>query len=42
MSQAKRGHLPYGYKIENGSAVVREEEAEQLRKMYEGYLGGVS
>ena len=22
MSQAKRGHLPYGYKIENGSAVI--------------------
>ena len=42
MSQAKRGHLPYGYKIENGSAVVCEEEVEQLRKMYEGYLGGLS
>ena len=42
MSQAKRGHLPYGYKIENGIAVVCEEEAAQLRKMYEGYLGGLS
>ena len=42
MSQAKRGHLPYGYKIENGSAVICEEEAAQLRKMYEGYLGGLS
>ena len=35
-----RGHLPFGYKIENGIAVVCEEEADQLRKMYEGYLGG--
>ena len=42
MSQAERGHLPYGYKIENGIAVVCEEEAAQLRKMYEGYLGGLS
>lgn len=42
MSQAKRGHLPYGYKIENGIAVVCEEEAEPLRKMYEGYLDGLS
>ena len=42
MSQTRRGHLPYGYKIENGIAVVCEEEAAQLRKMYEGYLGGLS
>lgn len=42
MSQAKRGHLPYGYKIENGTAVVCEEEAAKLRKMYEGYLAGLS
>ena len=33
-----RGHLPYGYKIENGIAVVCEEEAQQLREMYKGYL----
>ena len=42
MSQTRRGHLPYGYKIENGIAVVCEEEAAQLQKMYEGYLGGLS
>ena len=42
MSQTRRGHLPYGYKIENGIAVICEEEAAQLRKMYEGYLGGLS
>ena len=42
MSQTRRGHLPFGYKIENGTAVVCEEEAVQLRKMYDGYLGGLS
>ena len=46
MSQAKRGHLPYGYKIENGSAVVCEEEAAQLQdeldeeEEYESYMTG--
>ena len=34
--------MPFGYKIENGTAVVCEEEAVQLRKMYDGYLGGLS
>ena len=37
-----RGHTPYGYRIENGVAVVCEEEAAQLRTMYEGYLSGLS
>ena len=37
-----RGHTPYGYRIENGAAVIHEEEAAQIRKMYEGYLGGLS
>lgn len=37
-----RGHTPFGYKIENGVAVVCEEQAAQLRKMYEGYLSGLS
>lgn len=38
----RRGHTPYGYRIENGVAVICEEEAAQIRKMYEGYLGGLS
>ena len=38
----RRGHTPYGYRIENGMAVICEEEAAQIRKMYEGYLGGLS
>ena len=37
-----RGHTPYGYRIENGAAVIHEEEAAQIRKMYKGYLGGLS
>lgn len=37
-----RGHTPFGYKIENGIAVVCEDQAAQLRKLYEGYLGGLS
>ena len=37
-----RGHTPYGYRIENGAAVIHEEEAAQIQKMYEGYLGGLS
>lgn len=38
----RKGHTPYGYRIENGMAVICEEEAAQIRKMYEGYLGGLS
>ena len=34
--------MPYGYRIENGTAVVCKEQAAQIRKVYEGYLGGLS
>lgn len=37
-----RGHTPFGYRIENGMAVVCEEEVAQIRKLYEGYLNGLS
>ena len=37
-----RGHTPFGYRIENGMAVVCEEEAAQIRKLYEAYLKGLS
>lgn len=36
------GHTPYGYRIENGKAVVDEEQAAQIRKMYGGYLRGLA
>ena len=38
----KLGHTPYGYHIENGVAVVCENEAEQVRKVYEYYLSGLA
>ena len=39
---AKRGHTPFGYRIENGRAVVNEQEGEQLRQIFTGYLSGLS
>lgn len=36
----RRGHTPFGYRIENGAAVIVPEEAEQIRKIYAGYLSG--
>lgn len=35
------GHTPYGYRIENGRAVLDEEKAAAVRKLLEGYLGGM-
>ena len=37
-----RGHTPYGYRIENSTAFICEEQAGQIRKIYEGYLSGLS
>lgn len=36
------GHTPYGYRIENGVAVIDEDAADKLRKLYENYLTGLS
>lgn len=36
------GHTPYGYIIENGIAVIDEEKATNVRKLYQGYLQGLS
>jgi len=35
-------HTPYGYRIEDGKAVINEDEAEQVRSLYAGYLLGLS
>lgn len=35
-------HVPYGYRIENGKAVLDEEKAEQVKKLYKGYLSGLA
>ncbi len=34
-------HIPYGYRTEQGKAVVVEDQAAQIRKIYEGYLSGL-
>ena len=36
------GHTPYGYKIENGKAVIDETAAEKLRILFDNYLNGLS
>ena len=35
------GHTPYGYRIEDGKAVV-DEIAEQVKELFSGYLAGLS
>ena len=37
-----RGHTPFGYRIENGVAVVCEKEAAQIRMLFKGYMSGLS
>lgn len=34
------GHTPYGYRIENGQAVIDEEKADQVRLIFKEYLSG--
>lgn len=36
------GHTPFGYRIENGVAVVDEHAAEQVLALYQSYLSGGS
>lgn len=35
-------HTPYGYKIENGQAVIDEAAAATIRKLYKNYLSGMA
>jgi hypothetical protein len=35
-------HTPFGYRIENGIAVVDKENARKIRKLYVSYLSGLS
>ena len=37
-----RGHTPYGYRIENGTAYVDEAKAEQVRTIFKEYTSGNS
>lgn len=34
------GHTPYGYRIENGIAVIDDQAAEKIRMLYQSYLSG--
>ena len=36
------GHTPFGYRIENGKAVIDDAAAAQVRDLYKNYLGGLS
>ena len=36
------GRIPYGYRIENGQAVLDEKAAEQVRALFRSYLSGDS
>jgi hypothetical protein len=36
------GHTPFGYRIENGKAVINEEAAEQIKTLFQSYLSGDS
>lgn len=37
----RRGHIPYGYKIENGAAAIDEEQVAKIKALYEAYLSGM-
>lgn len=36
------GHTPFGYRIENGKAVIDDTAAEQIRTLFRVYLSGDS
>lgn len=35
-------HIPFGYTIQNGRAVVNEEEAVKIKELFGAYLSGLS
>lgn len=35
-------HTPFGYRIENGKAVIDKEDAEQIKTLFQSYLSGDS
>ena len=35
-------HIPFGYRIENGRAVIDEATAEQVRNLFRNYLAGMA
>ena len=35
-------HIPYGYRIENGRAVIDEEQAAAVRDFFQNYISGMA
>ncbi|MGF7398641.1 recombinase family protein [Thermoanaerobacterium thermosaccharolyticum] len=35
-------HIPFGYAIKNGKAVVNEKEAVKIKELFGAYLSGLS
>ena len=35
-------HIPYGYRIENGKAIIDKAKSEQIKLLFEAYLSGDS
>lgn len=35
-------HIPHGYRIEGGKAVIHETEAGQVRELFDGYNSGLA
>lgn len=35
-------HIPFGYTIQNGKAVVNEKEAVKIKELFGAYLSGLS
>ena len=35
------GHIPYGYRIKNGRAVIDEEQAATVREFSQNYISGM-
>ena len=38
----RQGHMPYGYSVVNGTAVIDEEQSAQVRGVFRDFLDGVS
>lgn len=34
-------HIPYGYRIVDGKAEIDEEQADAVRKLFDGYIAGL-
>ena len=39
---AVMGHTPYGYRIENGTAVINDQVADCVRRIFDNYISGMS